>query len=405
MSAVEATTVVAAAVVPEPEIPDGLTPSEEDELAEPSEDEGESHEVDGSVENGVRYSAELSDQELTELWAKTPDALGSISIGFVDEGRIVNAYQFPPGEGYVVVQPEKAWATRETVQAVIAAITEVKRQHPDAPALRVNQLSGAEGGHLRPHKSHQNGRDVDLGFYYPTAETNRAREREKYIDPARNWALLKALVTQTDVQMILVDRRVQKVIYDHALSVGEDKAWLDSLFRAGTQSIIRHARRHRDHFHVRFYNARAQELGRRVAPLLAMRPEQNLRMHRVRKGDTLGGIAVRYGTTVSSIKKANRMRSSFLRISQVLRVPLRGPCTRCPIPPAVQVPPRRLPPGFNEAQQVAQARSVVAAPAEEVAEVTQSQSVQAVAAEVSDSAEDTAPVVVPAVLRPLPGPR
>jgi hypothetical protein len=38
------------------------------------------------------------------------------------------------------------------------------------------------------------------------------------------------------------------------------------------------------------------------------------------------------------------MRNTFLRLGQVLTVPLRGPCTHCPIPPAVILPPRRLPP-------------------------------------------------------------
>ena len=58
----------------------------------------------------------------------------------------------------------------------------LKARFPDAYPLRVNQLSAREGGWLRPHKSHQNGRDVDLGFYYPTEEPVRVRERERYID-------------------------------------------------------------------------------------------------------------------------------------------------------------------------------------------------------------------------------
>ncbi|HLL84926.1 MAG TPA: penicillin-insensitive murein endopeptidase, partial [Longimicrobium sp.] len=280
----------------------------------------------------------------------TPEMLGSISIGFVDEGRIVNAEKFPAGDGWVVVTPEKTWATRETIDYVIAAIRQVKEWLPDAPPLRVNQISGREGGYLRPHKSHQNGRDVDLGFYYPTAETVWARERERYIDPARNWALIKALAMRADVQFILVDKRIQKVIYEHALEAGEDKAWLDSLFHAGRASLVQHARRHRDHFHVRFFNPKAQELGRRVAPLLAQRPEQNLLMHRVKKGDTLGAIALKYGSSVAAIQKANRMKGSFLRLAQVLKVPLRGPCTQCPIPPVVLVPNRRLPPVQAEPQ-------------------------------------------------------
>jgi hypothetical protein len=43
------------------------------------------------------------------------------------------------------------------------------------------------------------------------------------------------------------------------------------------------------------------------------------------------------------IMKANRMRKTFLHLGQQLRIPLRGPCTKCPLPPAVVVPPRRLP--------------------------------------------------------------
>ena len=67
-------------------------------------------------------------------------------------------------------------------------------------------------------------------------------------------------------------------------------------------------------------------------------------MHRVRKGDTLGAIARKYGSSIEGLKKVNHMRNSFLRLSQVLKVPLRGPCTRCPVPPALTVPARRLPP-------------------------------------------------------------
>lgn len=44
---------------------------------------------------------------------------------------------------------------------------------------------------------------------------------------------------------------------------------------------------------------------------------------------------------MTKLKTVNRLNSSVLRVGQVLRVPLRGPCTNCPVPP---VPPRRVPP-------------------------------------------------------------
>ncbi|RKH49313.1 LysM peptidoglycan-binding domain-containing protein, partial [Corallococcus llansteffanensis] len=323
---------------------------EDDDAAAATDDEGVSEEGElqaplaPAAPAGPLYTADLSEEALTEAWKKDPSTLGSMSIGFVESGRQLNSHRVPDDKDWLVVSPEIAWGTEETVNYVMAAIRAVRAQYPDVPPLRVNRLSTKDGGYLRPHKSHQNGRDVDLGFYYPTAEPVRARERERYIDVAMNWALVRSLVTNTDVQMILVDKRVQKVLYDYAVSIGEDKAWLDLLFNAGFNSVIKHARRHRDHFHVRFFNARAQELGRRVAPLLALQPDQNLMMYRVRNGDTLGGIAMRHNSSVVAIKKANRMRNTFLSIGRRLVIPLKGPCTHCPIPPPVQLPPRRLPP-------------------------------------------------------------
>ncbi len=205
-------------------------------------------------------------------------------------------------------------------------------------------MSGPEGGYLPPHITHQNGRDIDVGLFYPGPEPYRVIEREKVMDVPMNWAFAKAILMHGDVQGILLDRRVQKVLYDYALAHGENKQWLDSLFHAGNRSVFHHARKHRDHFHVRLFNPRAQELAHRLAPLMPKRADENIAFYRVVKGDTLGGIAHKLGSSVQTIKKANRLTSSFLKLRQVLRVPLRGPCTNCPVPPLVVVPPRRGPP-------------------------------------------------------------
>ncbi|SEM83222.1 LysM domain-containing protein [Stigmatella aurantiaca] len=343
--------VAAASPVPSGEAPEAVAAEDaeeeegdEDEAGLEEGDEGEAGEAATNPAGpGLLYTADLSDEELTRRWKQEPQSLGSVSVGFVESGRLINGVRFPDGGAdWIVVSPEKTYATEETITYLSQVIRAVRAEHPDAPALRVNQISAKEGGYMRPHKSHQSGRDVDLGFYYPTVEPIRARDRENHIHLARNWSLVKALLAHADVQLILVDRRVQKVLYEYALKAGEDKAWLDSLFHAGFQSIIRHARGHRDHFHVRFFSPRAQELGRRLAPLLALQPDQNIAMHRVRSGDTLGAIALRYNSTVNGLRKSNRLRGNLLRIGQVLSVPLRGPCTRCPVPPPVVLPPRRL---------------------------------------------------------------
>lgn len=307
-----------------------------DELAENGEDE---------VDPERRYTADISDEELQRLWVEDLEALGSISMGFAHAGRIINGVPFPESELWTIVAPYAAWTLSEVVDYLRTAIESVEREHPGSPKLRINHISAREGGPLRPHASHQNGRDVDLAFYYKTDVRPGFRgRREHLIDPARNWTLVRSMATDTDVQVILVDNRIQRVLYNHALSIGEDQEWLDSLFGFRGGTLLRHFRSHYDHFHVRFFAPRAQELGRRVQPLLAQRPEENRTVYRVRSGDTLGHIARRYDTTVRAIQRANNMRSSFLSIGRRLVIPLRKPCTICPLPPVVEIPPRRVRP-------------------------------------------------------------
>lgn len=44
-------------------------------------------------------------------------------------------------------------------------------------------------------------------------------------------------------------------------------------------------------------------------------------VYTIKKGDTLGAIARRHGTTVAKIKAANGMKSDFIREGKTLRIP------------------------------------------------------------------------------------
>lgn len=322
------------------------------ELVEPSAPQTSTDEelpADESLllDAGYRYTLDLTDEELGRRWREDPASLGSVSVGRPDEGRLINATPFPEagdGGAWAVIVPDSCWTTQETADAVIGAANQLRAWFPEAAPVRVGQVSGPEGGFLPPHVTHQSGRDVDIGLFYPGPEPYRVKEREKVMDLAMNWAFVKAVLMNGDVQGILLDWRVQDALYAYALEHGEDRAWLDSLFKAGPRSLFHHARRHRDHFHIRYWNPRAQELAFRLAPLMPARPEENLALHRVVRGDNLSTIAMRYGSSVSRLKAANRLNGHFLRVGQVLRVPLRGPCTTCPVAPLPNVPPRRLPP-------------------------------------------------------------
>jgi murein endopeptidase len=299
----------------------------------------------GSSDGGLLYTQDLTDDALVKQFVTNLSSLGSISVGYAEAGRLINGVQMTPGDAWSVVAPENAWGTRETVVYLSIVARAVQELFPYVAPLRVNHIGKKEGGYLRPHHSHQSGRDADLGFYYRAGMNPLLVKgpRENAMDLPANWALVRALATKTDTQVILLDRRVQKVLYDYALSIGENRAWLDSLFNAGRASLVQHVRRHRDHFHVRFYAARSQELGWRIQPLLAKRSDENFVVHRVKPGDTLGHLAMKYGSGVKLIQRANGLTTINLRVGRTLNIPLRGPCTHCPLPPQVVVPPRRFP--------------------------------------------------------------
>ncbi len=270
----------------------------------------------------------------------------SLSIGSPDAGLLVNPVAMPEGPFWVIRNPVETYGTAETILYLQRAIEAVQLQFPDSPPLVVGDISRADGGRLNRHKSHQSGRDVDLGLFYRDGAAADFRPADaRNLDVARTWALVKALAAETDVEHVFLDRSIQRLLQAHARELGES-AWFDELTgRAGVgrDAILQHERRHRDHLHVRFYNPQAQECARRQHRDLVARgvlPPPVVR-HRVRSGETLGTLSRRYGVSAASIRRANGMRSSFLRAGQSLAIPTR----RLPVEEApLLVPPRLLPP-------------------------------------------------------------
>jgi len=275
-----------------------------------------------------------------------PSALGPLSIGTPDAGLLFNPQPMPEGPLWTIRNPDETFGTTETIAFLIDAIEAVEREFPGSPRVVVGDISRHDGGRLNLHASHQVGRDVDLGFYYTTGETDRFfRPRRGQLDVARTWALVRALVMTTDVNRIFLDRSLQRLVFDHAVEIGEDRDWLDDIFgrrTAGKGAIIQHVRRHADHMHVRFFNRRAQEWGRVAYPMLVkagLVPGPTV-THRVRSGETLSHLSRRYGTSTSAIRAANGLRGSMIRAGRRYVIPVRRiPNESEP----VIIPARRLP--------------------------------------------------------------
>jgi penicillin-insensitive murein endopeptidase len=226
----------------------------------------------------------LDDDAFAAAIQEDLDVIGSMSIGLANRGYLYNAVQMTDSPRWEVVEPKFAYGTRETVESLIHAIDAVNDLFPDTPKLHVGHIAKERGGWLSPHRSHQSGRDVDLGFYYRGQSAWYLKATPENFDVSRNWALLSALVKTSPVEYVFVDRALHPVLRVEALAVGESPELVRDAFDGvpgKTQPLVRHAWGHDDHMHVRFLSPVAVEnalrarnaLGRRAmnrASMLAM---------------------------------------------------------------------------------------------------------------------------------------
>lgn len=179
---------------------------------------------------------------------------------FLDESEVVH---------HVDAADCNFWGTDELVGALRRVAKTVASAHPHH-RLTVGELSQPKGGDISGHASHENGRDVDLGFYFLDEEgqpyepgrfvdvrrdrSARVGDRTLTFDVARNWKLVEALLGDgdADVHFILVNGRIRDWLLAHARSLGV----AGERYRQASRVLVRPRRGrhpHRNHFHVRIY--------------------------------------------------------------------------------------------------------------------------------------------------------
>jgi LysM repeat protein/murein endopeptidase len=178
------------------------------------------------------------------------------SVGRPYHGRLQNGIPFPTQfQGYYLRDQERSYATPEAIGTVLDAIDAVRTQYPDTCDLFIGDFSRPGGGAINMHRSHQNGRDADVGMYL---KGNRTLDtffpmNEENLDVAKTWCFVESMLRSQHVQYLFLDRRIQRLLHDYALSRGVDPTYLEMLFGNTRNSIIQHVRGHYDHMHVRFY--------------------------------------------------------------------------------------------------------------------------------------------------------
>ncbi len=197
---------------------------------------------------------------------KTPRPL---SIGLPFAGRLHQPVIMPrSGKGFTLVPRSMTrghfYGLPELVDLITHAAARVTRIYPRS-MLTVADLSPRRGGFAPGHRSHQSGRDVDLGFYmvdsrgrYQVVTTHfvgfdaNARGTGNHsrllFDLERNWELVEALLSHgtVTVNRIFIAAHLRELLLQYAEAVARPPD-----VRKKAAAVLSPDPGHACHFHVR----------------------------------------------------------------------------------------------------------------------------------------------------------
>jgi LysM repeat protein len=187
------------------------------------------------------------------------------SVGRPQHGKLVTAARLPADGSYVRRRPERAYGAQHVIDHVRRAIANVRAGHPGLHRLAVGDISAQRGGAISGHRSHQSGRDVDLGLYFERVPAGYPKEfvraKDGRLDAAATWALVYELYQASKLpggpERVFLDYEVQGQLHAHAKAHGVSKRVLRAVFQYPSgkwtrERFVAHEPKHDDHLHVRF---------------------------------------------------------------------------------------------------------------------------------------------------------
>ena len=258
-------------------------------------------------------------------------------VGTARRGRLLFGARMLPSEGIHLRNPDEAWGTPEGIWALQYAARVVRESLPGGFDLVVGDLSRRTGGRFYPHRTHQQGLDVDVRYYLTGIEPGDYSYHfvgPENFDPPRVWAFIEELVMLDAVELFYMDVRHQRRLYQYARdTLGRDPDSLEPLLsypraRRHPDALIQHARGHHNHLHIRFKAPFARLFGAlyTVEEAVALQRRVDLDQlgrfeHVVRRGETLGAIAARHAVDLDALRQWNRLsKRAILRPGQTLYV-------------------------------------------------------------------------------------
>ncbi|MBK8266241.1 MAG: penicillin-insensitive murein endopeptidase [Nannocystis sp.] len=193
------------------------------------------------------------------------------SIGAPNRGALAGGIQLPASPFYLRRNPAIMYGSSHTLRHLYYAIIRFRRSYGYRGELIVADLSRPAGGVLRPHHSHQSGRDVDLwmpslgGAYLEHYLELDRRPHPEEINWLATWGLIESLLATREVQEIFLDGSLHERLYRAGEVMGASVEELAAIQRRpdnagprppGAAIMIWDASGHTGHVHVRFRCAR-----------------------------------------------------------------------------------------------------------------------------------------------------
>jgi len=185
------------------------------------------------------------------------------SVGSPDQGTLVGGKKLEPNETMRALGGHR-FGLPELVDMLTRSAGQVAKRHPRS-VLNVGDLSRRGGGEVDGHRSHESGRDADVGFYLAKSgkpflaprfaavdgEGKATGFPGAHFDDVRNWALVEAWLSDSKARVlqIFVSNPVKQRLLAQAARAGASAA-----MRARAAEVLFQPTKglpHDNHFHVR----------------------------------------------------------------------------------------------------------------------------------------------------------
>ncbi len=208
-----------------------------------------------------------SSEKPSSPFSVTNQVVGSVNAGRLEKAVNMHTIQTSMKDpGFKILRPTRAahFAASEMGYAILLMAEQTKKFIPGG-YLAVGDISKEKGGTLGSHKSHTNGLDVDVAYYfknksflgYFTSAVVVGKNTHGDFMVDEQWRLFKSLVKTQMVDRIFIHKVLKKSFCEAAIKSGELTKDTNSLAAETLRRLIIDPA-HDNHFHLRLKCSKSQ---------------------------------------------------------------------------------------------------------------------------------------------------